>query len=104
MPPSLSASVGVPVTVTFSLNVTVMAIGAPVPRVPAAVVVLTPVTVGVVASMMMLSSWLSEFAAPAHGSVRVAATPPTFLIVPFSAVADASSRLAPLVVSPLATV
>ncbi len=46
MPPELSASVGVPVTVTFSLKVTVTGIDVADGYAPSALVELTLVTVG----------------------------------------------------------
>ena len=74
MPPELSASAGVPVTTTGSLQPTVMVMTEPTPYVPLPVVEVTAVTVGAVVSITMLL-FDSEFADPGAGKVSRAETP-----------------------------
>ena len=78
----LSASVGVPVTVTFSLKVTVIGIERPRRIGAVAFVEQTFVTVGAVVSTTMFFWPPIEFAPPTAGSVSVALFVAASLIVP----------------------
>ena len=68
--PVSNASCGVPVTVTTSLNSTVIAITSPVRYLPLSVVEETEATVGTAVSISRALFAASEFASPGVGRVK----------------------------------
>ena len=68
--PVSKVSCGVPVTVTTSLNSTVIAITSPVRYLPLSVVEVIEATVGTAVSIIIALLAASEFAAPGEGNVK----------------------------------
>ena len=103
--PVSSVSVGVPVTVTDSLNATVTSITSPALYVPFDLVDVTFVTSGAAVSIIKTLFAPSEPAVPGAGRVSVASLPPpSWIVPPPSASALASTQSKSVLVSPAWTI